>query len=66
DIHLGLDLAPARTSAAATLIVALILTLACAVRACDRHPARYKASFADRGATSPRHTRPVFVVMPRG
>ncbi|MGH8801623.1 MAG: succinate dehydrogenase, cytochrome b556 subunit [Casimicrobiaceae bacterium] len=32
DIHLGLDLAPARTSAAATLIVALILTLACAVR----------------------------------
>lgn len=32
DVHLGLDLAPARRSAAAVLIVALLLTLACAVR----------------------------------
>lgn len=32
DIHLGLDLAPARRSAAIVLFVALLLTLACAVR----------------------------------
>lgn len=32
DIHLGLDLAPARRSAAIVLVVALLLTLACAVR----------------------------------
>lgn len=32
DIHLGLDLAPARRSAAVVLVVALLLTLACAVR----------------------------------
>lgn len=32
DVHIGLDLGPARRSAAATLIVALLLTLACAVR----------------------------------
>src|SRR5574340_1464395 len=31
DIHLGLDLAPARRSAAVVLVVALLLTLACAV-----------------------------------
>ena len=32
DIHVGLDLAPARRSAVIVLVVALLLTLACAVR----------------------------------